>query len=680
MKDLTYRPEINGLRAFAVIAVIISHFNRSILPGGHLGVDIFFVISGFVITQSLLSRKQATFGEFIKDFYTRRVKRILPALILSVAVTFFIVILILNPDSNLYVSAKKTAIASLFGVSNILLLRQATDYFGAVAELNPFTHTWSLGVEEQFYLFFPILLWISGINRNGVNGHRNFSWILTLTGFFSLFYYVYLSSTNSVAAFYLMPARFWELAAGAIAYLIMSQRKKVAFEFSHPITYLSAALIIASLFIQPAYTAVATVIAVSASFIFILCIQPANYIYKVLTTKPVLYLGTISYSLYLWHWSVLTISHLTVGVQGGFILIQVAIIFLLSVLSYRYVEMPLRRADWTLLKVSGKSISVPWHGFAAIFTTALFIYVFAVPLKGVLYAGKPAKLIQKEVETLIQTQDYHGQYFWHGNQCVLSSNDDSRKVIHPENCTFGDFGTAQRHFLVIGNSFSAAEIEMFKVLVDMNLGSVTITSSWGSSAVPEVELNNPWSLANRHYWADVVPSLIERLHRGDIVIMINDGKDYSPANPSDFYKKRLTMLRNGLERFTKEMAVKGISILYQRGTPFVLESNCTPDMAVRQWWHMDNEPPCNYYKKEDSLERRKPYDLILDSIKRNHQNFYLLDIFDVLCPDKICKFYNDDGVFLYRDEYSHPGIESSTLAQPHLLESIKQVLKLAPTH
>jgi peptidoglycan/LPS O-acetylase OafA/YrhL len=141
-----YRPEIDGLRAFAVVAVIVNHFNKEILPNGYLGVDIFFVISGFVITSSLYQRPSKNFKDFISGFYERRIKRLVPALSVYVLTTS-IAICLFNPKPYL---SLWTGLTSLFGLSNLYLLDKATDYFAQSTELNIFTHTWSLGVEEQF--------------------------------------------------------------------------------------------------------------------------------------------------------------------------------------------------------------------------------------------------------------------------------------------------------------------------------------------------------------------------------------------------------------------------------------------------------------------------------------------------------------------------------------------------
>ena len=164
-----YRPEIDGLRAFAVIAVIINHFNKDILPGGYLGVDSFFVISGYVITSSLHGRSSRDLKDFISGFYARRIKRLVPALSVFVLITS-IAICLFNPTPG---TSFRTGLTSLFGLSNLYLLKNSTDYFAQSTELNVFAHTWSLGVEEQFYILFPFLIWFSGFGRQTKNGARN---------------------------------------------------------------------------------------------------------------------------------------------------------------------------------------------------------------------------------------------------------------------------------------------------------------------------------------------------------------------------------------------------------------------------------------------------------------------------------------------------------------------------
>ena len=215
-----YRPEIDGMRAFAVVSVIVNHFNQDILPGGYLGVDIFFVISGFVITSSLYLRPSKNFKDFISGFYERRLKRLVPALSVFVLISS-ITICLFDSEPNF---SLKTGLTSLFGISNLYLLQTSTDYFAESTELNVFTHTWSLGVEEQFYILFPFLIWFSGFGRQTKNGARNLFLIVGALTITSLISFIYLYPINESAAYFIMPARFWEIAAGCLIFIAFQKR------------------------------------------------------------------------------------------------------------------------------------------------------------------------------------------------------------------------------------------------------------------------------------------------------------------------------------------------------------------------------------------------------------------------------------------------------------------------
>jgi peptidoglycan/LPS O-acetylase OafA/YrhL len=181
---MEYRKEIDGLRAIAVMAVIINHFYDKLLPSGYLGVDIFFVISGYVITGSLYNRKTNKFRDLILNFYVRRIKRLLPALVVFVIISS-ILISFFNPSPQMQIN---TGLTSLFGLSNVYLIHLATNYFSDSAQLNIFTHTWSLGVEEQYYIIFPIIIWLTAFKSSNIKSSKIFIFVISVLGLLSIIF------------------------------------------------------------------------------------------------------------------------------------------------------------------------------------------------------------------------------------------------------------------------------------------------------------------------------------------------------------------------------------------------------------------------------------------------------------------------------------------------------------
>ncbi len=359
-----YRPEIDGLRAFAVIAVIINHFNKAILPNGYLGVDIFFVISGFVITSSLYQRPSKNFKDFISGFYERRIKRLVPALsvfvlIMSIAICLFNV----SPGTSL-----KTGITSLFGLSNLYLLKQSTDYFAQSTELNVFTHTWSLGVEEQFYILFPFLIWFSGFGRQTKNGARNLFLIVGALAIASLIGFLYLYPINQSAAYFLMPSRFWEMASGCLLFIEFQKRKSIEQLLEKVPPLLLLTLIIGVMYLPMSLATVSTVLVVFLTLVLIASLKKGTISYTFFTNSRIVYIGLISYSLYLWHWGVLSISRWTIGIYWWSIPFQIALMFGLAIASYQNIETPLRKGNWF-----GKRWKTLFVGGSSLIITALSI-------------------------------------------------------------------------------------------------------------------------------------------------------------------------------------------------------------------------------------------------------------------------------------------------------------------
>ena len=383
-KRSRYRPEIDGLRAFAVVAVIINHFNKDILPGGYLGVDIFFVISGYVITSSLFGRPSKDFKDFISGFYARRIKRLVPALSVFVLISCLLTVFFITPYvGTLNIANLRTGISSLFGMSNLYLYKQATDYFGASSELNIFTHTWSLGVEEQFYILFPFLIWLSGFGRQTKNGARNLFLIVGALTIASLIGFLYLYPTNQPAAYFLMPSRFWEMATGCIIFIGFQIRASIEqfLEKVPPLLVLS--LIVGVMYLPMSLAAISTIAVVALSSILIASLKKKTAAFNIFTRPKVVYIGLISYSLYLWHWGVLAISRWTIGIHLWSVPFQVALMLGLAMGSYRWIETPLRKGDWF-----GKRWKTLVFGGGILVIVSGIIVAFGESLKGRFYLGR----------------------------------------------------------------------------------------------------------------------------------------------------------------------------------------------------------------------------------------------------------------------------------------------------
>jgi peptidoglycan/LPS O-acetylase OafA/YrhL len=665
-----HRADIDGLRAVAVIVVIINHFHKNVVPSGYLGVDMFFVISGYVITASLARRQHDTLIDFIGTFYSARLKRLMPALVACVAVTCIVGSLFINPTTVEFRYSFRAAIHALFGLSNIYFFRHATDYFGSSAELNLFTHTWSLGVEEQFYLVFPVAFWLSGFGRAQPNGWRNLFVGLGLATAFSFSYFVWMSEANPPGAYFLMPARFWELGTGCITCLLAGPKSSLMRSGSELLSLFASIVLGAALFAPIEKQIYATPAVVICTAILIGTLRPNCYVYRFLTIKPIVFIGLISYSLYLWHWSVLVISRWTIGVSWLTAPIQVSAIIILSALSYFYVERPFRWKTW-----SKSRLRTIGYALAATSTAALFVFVLEIPLKGVLYTGSPAKMVEKGGPSLHHNKYANGKLIWPVEDCILTSDRHEGTLISADICTVGNLSSSKRRFLVIGNSFSAAEFEMYTSLTEANIGSVTVTSSWGASPIAEVPASSPWIQSNAQYWNVVIPSLAAELKRGDFLVMINDVAGFSPEKVTVESEHQLTLLKNGLSRLAVEMELKGVGIIFQSGNPFAREAGCDPDMAKSQWFNLINQPVCKYYTRDYSIERLRNLNTVLQNLQKEHRNFYILDLFDVFCASSICKFDNGKGEYLYRDPWSHPSVEANYLARPVLLSLVERAIR-----
>lgn len=344
---MIYRKEIDGLRAIAVLAVIIYHAQFMLptgpfLPGGFLGVDIFFVISGYLIAKIIFVELDSTNRLNILAFYERRARRILPALILVSLATLSLGWLYQLPDDFLELSS--SVISSFLFVSNFYFYFQSTAYGADSALLEPFLHTWSLSVEEQFYLVFPLLALALHLWQR----KRQLAWFagIALISFAGA---LVLGRLDSDLNFYMPLTRVWELLAGAmLAHMELRNSKIIALGRSrHWIPALGLTLIIVPLVLIQflgRHPGLVTLAPVAGTAILLATCSPKDPIGRLLASRPAAFIGLISYSLYLWHYPIFAFGRMmneTPSILDRFL--WIALTCLLSVLSYAFVERPFRK-------------------------------------------------------------------------------------------------------------------------------------------------------------------------------------------------------------------------------------------------------------------------------------------------------------------------------------------------
>lgn len=337
---IRYRPEIDGLRAIAVIPVILFHMGFSWIKGGFYGVDVFFVISGFLITSNILRNLEQDKFTF-KDFWIKRIKRILPALYTMIFIVLLLApFLIFKGDIPALVT---DAIPAIFSYSNFHSLFAFGNYWGGTAEQSFFLHCWSLSVEEQFYLFYPFLLYFLFRKKRNIK-----VWLIGIIAI-SFLLFIIGSYKFPQSTFYLLPTRAWELAAGALISII--KPNEVKNKFSGILSSFGLILIFLSYFVFPGSGSVSIfgVLPVLGSAIFIFYSNQQSFVKSVISNPVIVYIGKISYSLYLWHWPIILIAkyyeyrfpHLYLNI------VIVCLTFVLSILSYHLVEKKTRFASWT---------------------------------------------------------------------------------------------------------------------------------------------------------------------------------------------------------------------------------------------------------------------------------------------------------------------------------------------
>lgn len=428
---MSYRTELDGLRAISVMSIILYHAGITQIGAGYAGVDVFFVISGFLIGGQI-SKDWASGSFSYRDFYARRARRILPALFLVIICAAIAGSFTMVPHEFRYFGGG--ALSALLSVSNFWFW-DVIDYFNPAAARDPLVHTWSLAIEEQFYLFVPLLfglLWRFG--------KAFIFWGLLAIAAASFATSVLTNTESPMAAFYLLHTRAWELLAGVLAAL--SYGKGKAFKSAAPaLSNVGLVLILAGLVFIPhdvAWPGVWTLVPVAGAVLILLFGEAASLTQTLLKLTPLRIIGLISYSAYLWHQPIFSFLDITNRLPTGLVgmTVVVAATLAVSYLSWRFVEQPFRKQRLS-----------PLLGRGLLVSAACLITVFAIGAH--LTKGYPFRMPQEVHEVLAFSRSYPESY----KKC-LYSRDDVKDLDLSQSCEFG--ASAAPSVAIWGDSHAAS--------------------------------------------------------------------------------------------------------------------------------------------------------------------------------------------------------------------------------
>ena len=358
-KKTKYLPSIDSLRAIAVIAVIIYHIDANYLPGGFLGVDLFFVLSGYLISSLIIKEYKSTGTVNLYNFYVRRARRLLPAVYFMITVVLIIITLFNG------VLLKKSYLDALFGYiysSNWWYIFHKLDYFDSFGSQSPFKHLWSLAIEEQFYMFFPLIFLIfnrkSKSNNSNSILNKNFIYVVLSLILVSLIAHILLFDINNINRIYFgTDTRAFSLLVGVVGAILypmdrLSERTAKKDNMIYSIVSLVSILVLIGIMINTSeyntwlYRGGFLLVAIIGLIIIISSGRQYTFMSKLLSFKPFVFIGKISYSLYLWHFPILVVTTPVSEIGNPnlfYVTLRIILIFLVATGSYMFVETPIRK-------------------------------------------------------------------------------------------------------------------------------------------------------------------------------------------------------------------------------------------------------------------------------------------------------------------------------------------------
>ncbi|MFS2225408.1 acyltransferase family protein [Pantoea sp. B65] len=596
---MKYRADIDGLRALAVLPVIAYHMGVPIISGGFTGVDIFFVISGYLICGIIW--QGAIKGEFsYLDFYKRRCLRILPPLFVVLITTLLFGYHHLLPTQ--FTDLGNSAIATTLFSSNIFFWSQV-DYFAGPAELKPLLHTWSLAVEEQFYILFPVVLLLA---VRWCRQRITQMMLLIIAASFLLSIAGVLKKPDFT--FYMLPTRAWELAIGGLIAVSSLETKAstLRMQTRHLISITGLACILFGFFWLdsskpfPSWNALWPCV---GSFLIILAGRDAA-INRLLALKPVVYIGMISYCLYLWHWPIIVYAKMFFNFSENtrdFAII--ATTFALAIASRYLIEIPFRYKLSALHPTGIVTASVA--GLVVLGGATFYVGHF----------NNHSGQFSTEALTLAKFSQYHGTeeyyYQFRAGSCFIDGNNEEKDKYNRDFCL--KTSVTEKNYLLIGDSHGAHLWRALSIAAGQNVNLMQATSA-GCKPVNQQKINNKCTELMEYVYRQWVPN-----HKLDGVIIS------ARWLPEDMAQLQVTLKE--LKKNTPNIIVMGPTVEYNEPLPDLLayQQNGRQDLVA------------------NSINKHiKAIDHQVQQVARQQQVGYI-SVYNILCPNDMCHALASNG-------------------------------------
>ncbi len=666
MNAANYRSDIDGLRSLAVVPVVLGHAGVAGFEGGFIGVDIFFVISGYLIT-SILAREIAEERFSIVAFYERRARRILPALFFVIAICMLAGWFILLPLQ--YESMAKSAVAALAFASNVWFWHSASDYFSPGVAYEPLLHTWSLGVEEQFYIFFPLLLW-------ALAAKGRTTWLPVIGAFAIASFALSLWGVHArpVATFYLPFSRIWELGLGALLVLWLNGKAIGSQRMGEVTGVIGLALIAAAVLLieenTPFPGAAALAPCIGAALLIGSGYKRSTFASRLLGLRPLVWLGLISYSLYLWHWPILVAARLLSGehvLSPLVIALCVVMSVLLAWVSWAVVEQPFRKRAGEVALSRGQIFA-----FSGLGTSALA----AAAAAAVLTSGFAFRL----------PNDMRSAYEAASRRAPLDQKCMNKDAASGP-CRLGEDGNDTIDVMVWGDSHAGAMlpgIEDWLITTGQTGAAFTHTACAPLLGITRADreashgcnVNNAEVmdfLASRNdirtvilaaRWALNVEGLRPEGEMGGSAVLAREGDAAGGIDGN------AALTAEGLEATLQALRGRGMQIILVAGLPEMRRN--VPDAIVSARFRGNAIPEFVDQGSHQARNRRsRP---MLDALAAQY-DAQVLDPAELLCSQGECMAEND-GQFIYRDD-DHLSEFGAKWLMPRLLDSVAKPTEVA---